>query len=1271
RILKPYHGDLFGHTENTMGIIYLSRYDMKRGNASTGVASSKKKFNSFVDGSLFAAAGDAADSDDGSEGGESRSSSTQNERRIGIAEQLYKYSTQPGIEENMIEEGTLEALDDFAHMDDYRAQDCCAAILANLTVASELCNPILDAGITTDVVIPLHSKSNLPESAKRGLAHTLYRFSLLDDKVLQVFREASDVMIQLMKSEHSETKVCAAAALVNVTGAMVMQTRNAGNSTMAGIAGDERQRIVEIVMPHLKDVVSSSHPGARAAAARAFKNFSMYENARLTMIEQGVCESILRLVTYPDLDSYRIDIVTCVANLTNAVEGRVKMIQDGIVSCVVKLGNDADTDENKKLVACAMANLTGVPHNILGHVVMNGAARSLVSLCKVVDNFDSCDTIDIRVASGLANLTVHTSSVLKLVSSDVHTALMTLAKEDGTPTMREVFDLVDSDGQGSIDVSELGRAMGLLGVSLDAQQTKSIVSRFDHDDSGVLEFSEFKALVKFQAEEGQAIQLRTRQILVAIGLCNILSDFNSHEVMVESKVIECLRALTDLNDPKVNVYVAQALGNLVANPDMRAKLSTSEVFDEWMELIDLGGVDTCKVCGKALVHMTFDAMFKTDVMSHMIDKGILKAVNKMVAMNDAQYLDRHCATIVCNLLIDEGNHEKLIASGILETIDKLTSNWTGGHIDVLHHCGAALERLSASLVGDKVAGLISSLSILLTVTNDPLVTHYVSVAFFELSSREDCKQMLAEDVTIHKLLIGMMRGAPGDTQIHGAKALCNLTCDEGCAELLLKTGHVSDFVVIAILRTNSPLIKEICAQSLFNLLHHEKCRNEMVETGVLWALMKLSKIASKSTQNICAKVLFNFSCYETMQARIMEHGVARLLGIAQSKNSEGVDIEDSQTKQFCAGALCNLAFRPEAGALYAKGGAIDFMKDLMEEDDEDNEMYCATILYNLSHCDISSRASLVEENAVPLIVNLSRSEKQRTVIASLGSSYNLSLCVEARKEMVSEDLVPAVMSCVEHAETMDLVCLGIASVYHLTCDRKGHDKDSCLHLGRTECTKRFVGVVVKHGGDKMVSRLCSRILLNMALENENHATMVEEGVLEAVKALQAIGGEELENATKIFSVLANSEAVLASMVDHETFDVYCTHMLEGVESGGEDGMEKLLILSQIFLNVSLSNACRMSLAAKGYFEKVLSTCSLKSETLNMNVVGCIKVLSEDPKVKDVIMKTSAAGILSKVSQATSNAECKGLCGKILNGMSGRRSTVTYSEGSIVAVLSTF
>ena len=167
------------------------------------------------------------------------------------------------------------------------------------------------------------------------------------------------------------------------------------------------------------------------------------------------------------------------------------------------------------------------------------------------------------------------------------------------------------------------------------------------------------------------------------------------------------------------------------------------------------------------------------------------------------------------------------------SIDTLTKDSLEAETKI--RCSAALERLSSSLSKEHSQRLIDSLSLTLSHSSDPSVTHYVSVAFFSLSSREDCLSMLARSEEIHKLLISMMRGAPGETQIHGAKALCNLTCDEECARLLLKTGHVSDFVVIAILRTNSSLIKEICAQSLFNLLHHESLREEMVDSGVLWA----------------------------------------------------------------------------------------------------------------------------------------------------------------------------------------------------------------------------------------------------------------------------------------------------------------------------------------------------------------------------------------------------------------------------------------------------
>ena len=302
---------------------------------------------------------------------------------------------------------------------------------------------------------------------------------------------------------------------------------------------------------------------------------------------------------------------------------------------------------------------------MIGHVVMNGAARSLVSLTEVIDKFDDVDTIDIRVAAGLANLTVHAQSILKLIASDVHKSLMILAKEDGVPTLKEAFDLADSDGHGSIDVVELKHTMSSLGMDLSQRELNDLIEIFDQDDTGALEFKEFKALCKYQAEHGHALTMRTRQVLVAIGLCNLLSDFNSHDVMLEGGVIECLRHLSDLNDTKVNLYCAKGLANLVANSKMRDRLVTSGVFDEWLELIDGKDPECCKVCASALVHMTATAMFQTTTITYMIEKGILDRVNTMITMKD-KYLYFYCATILCNLVIDESNHLSLIKSGILD-----------------------------------------------------------------------------------------------------------------------------------------------------------------------------------------------------------------------------------------------------------------------------------------------------------------------------------------------------------------------------------------------------------------------------------------------------------------------------------------------------------------------------------------------------------------------------------------------------------------------------
>ena len=1268
-VLKPYSGDIFGYFEKTDGIIYLSRFDQKKADAKTGgvFGNNKSKFNSFVDKSFFdkSAHPSGPDSDDSDvEDVHERDSKSANERRIAIAEQLYKYSTCVGIEKNMMAEGTMEALDDFSHMDDPRALNCAAAVLANLTANLSLLREILDAGVMAEVILPLHLKGGLlPDFGKNALALALYRFSSLDDRVMSLWGHTGDAMLSLLKADDEETRMLAVAALVNVTGAMIMQ-REPLRGGMMSIGGDERQRIVEQVMPYLKALVSSKHSYVRIGLARAFKNFSMYENARVTMVEAGVCDSIIKLCSHTkELPEYLIDVITTIANLTNVVDGRERMIQDGIISCIVTLGMKGDTDESKKLVACAMANLTGVSDSMIRHVVMNGAARCLVTLCAIIDRFDEVDTIDIRVAAGLANLTAHTSSVLKLVSSNVHTSLMLLAKDDGVPSLRESFDVADSDGVGEIDVNELGKCLRMAGIIVTDSQVRMLARKFDKDDSGVMEFSEYKALVRYQAEQGQVMTMRTRQVLVSIGLCNLLSDFNAHQDLVKSGIIASLKGLSDMNDPKVNVICAKAFSNFVANPKMRSKVMTEHVgvFEEWLDLIATRDLECCKVSGNAIVHLTHDSVFRTEDANIMIKMGIIKAVDTMIELKDS-YLNFYCASILCNLVSDKSTHETLVKSGILSSLVKLTLESEEAETKI--RCASALDRLSGSLTGEHVVTLITSLSLLLNNTSDSDVTHYISAAFFELSTRAECKLLLARDDAIHKLLISMMRGAPGDTQIHGAKALCNLTCDEGCAGLLLKTGHVSDFVVIAILRTNSSVIKEICAESLFNLLHHEQYREEMVEMGVVWALMKLSKLDSRETQNICANVLFNFSCYEHMMQKIMEHGVPRLLAIALVDDKE---VEDPQTKQFCAGALCNLAFRPEAGGLFAKGGAIGFLKELMDVENDENEMYCATILYNLSHCEVEARLLLVHERAVPLLINLSRSEKPRTIVACLSSTYNLTLNLNARLDMVVDDIAPPIMICLEHTKELGLAELGIASLYHLSVGKTGHAKECCIHMVKGDHIVGFiVRMYLKFGElSHKVGKLSSRLLLNLALEVDNHVDMLAGGLLDiCAMFLSSDEEEERVNAMKIMSFLGNSSAVLEALLNHPAFNEFAGLMFAtGKESD-------LLIMSQIFLNLSLEHDCCKPLIKKEFFEKSLLAFHLKSEALNWNTVGIVKLLVDNADSKPSLLKTGCAGIMSRVAQATTDHVLKTLCGRILSSMSSRKNTVTYSEGSIVAVLST-
>ena len=68
--------------------------------------------------------------------------------------------------------------------------------------------------------------------------------------------------------------------------------------------------------------------------------------------------------------------------------------------------------------------------------------------------------------------------------------------------LREIFDAVDSSGDGCIDVTEIAELLQTLGQQCTQAGLRDIVRRLDEDGSGTIDFDEFAALItQFQQQE--------------------------------------------------------------------------------------------------------------------------------------------------------------------------------------------------------------------------------------------------------------------------------------------------------------------------------------------------------------------------------------------------------------------------------------------------------------------------------------------------------------------------------------------------------------------------------------------------------------------------------------------------------------------------------------------------------------------------------------------------------------------------------------------------
>ncbi|RHY74142.1 hypothetical protein DYB30_004262 [Aphanomyces astaci] len=150
-------------------------------------------------------------------------------------------------------------------------------------------------------------------------------------------------------------------------------------------------------------------------------------------------------------------------------------------------------------------------------------------------------------------------------------------------------------------------------------------------------------------------------------------------------------------------------------------------------------------------------------------------------------------------------------------------------------------------------------------------------------------------------------------QQYAAVAACNVAIT-GC---MWNEEELKDFVVVALLRSNSFDAIQVHAKTLYNLLSHPASRAQVISDGVLYAFLKLAQLQTnglrggpEETLSLCLHALFNLSDTVVYHDTILKLGVtAFLLGGVSGRRKRVLHFLTPESRRHAVGLLCNLSAR--------------------------------------------------------------------------------------------------------------------------------------------------------------------------------------------------------------------------------------------------------------------------------------------------------------------------------------------------------------------------
>eukprot|EP01029_Cantina_marsupialis_P012160 TRINITY_DN2684_c0_g1_i1.p1 TRINITY_DN2684_c0_g1~~TRINITY_DN2684_c0_g1_i1.p1 ORF type:complete len:1275 (-),score=331.38 TRINITY_DN2684_c0_g1_i1:2232-6056(-) len=1016
-LFKPYNGDLFG-TRGFYGDapVYLSR--MQRLDTDEKVLAKRA---SIMEASVLSSAKiEFQDEQLKSQ----QASDLENRKQIAIA--LLSLSHTPANGIKLIEEGSLMTILSMLSLDNSEVNEVCAETLMNISTSVNARVRMVKDGALPAVLTLSSSKD---KTVKRYCVNTLCNLSCEVGCESQIVSDGAVTILEATGLKYKDFEQTCATCLANL------------------VCVDSLYDGIETVLPALINLTMTGRDLATARiTAKALCKIASFRFQHDVVITDSIVRVLSVLINCGD-DEILYMCSQAICNLSFSRGSREKLTNGQVVSSLSRL--IVLDDSNVRLNCAITLKRLASDQECHTKIVEDGGLDVLFSLVEFPEH-----EVRSRCAGALKELCLHASKEVKRALMD----------RDIVPKLLTAGELLVDKKEAKKEKETLTKEESLVIRSTKKDAAWALCALLVEDAETLVEQGVLSALLRLRHENDAMLQKWS-----AFGLYNLAcQEWGQKHLRGHKKATKALVKLMKLENAETRSYAVAALCALCVPPP-------SEKSDE--EICLVPSSTSSRPIESSSSSLSLDTDSK-DMIEHLIECGMLSALIRCLKCDNDEFPDQLTARNVCaTLQFLMGNEEvckKLVESKIIGALMGLASS---SRADIQLWVGTLLCELSRyseirkRLVDDGVLSMVVKMMSL----SDKRI-HGYGATFFRNLSFDACLKTSLVDQGVIAAAIGLSNSYNEEIKRDCCATLCNLSTEDSCGQQMRKHKAIQALVVTALVRSDSPVTKNICLKALSNLWNNESLREDLIGGGFLWALTVLSRQENKDTRNLCAALFCNALVVESARKKVLEESgaIRSILSLLQIGN------EDIAAN--CGGAISNLVF-----------GGIDVIPDL-----------------------VSVRTSLIQ-----CLTSLIMTADSRIVGASVGVMCMLSKEPSIQEEMLKQDCLDAIFHACgveSSSDSSDMRVHCCTILYNLATSSI---KSAASALVKGGIMKGLLQLIDEVRRVQVCRGMIGRTLLALTKDTDVIEMMVDDGlIIDLMKSLVEVGDKDIMTTEILLSCLS-------------------------------------------------------------------------------------------------------------------------------------------------------